>query len=248
MPKLSSLNLNMLRDLSPDNLTAVISFASLEPVGHELPLGIFQTITQHLADSLAELPNCLVIPPITIPYATPFQGFRGVISLRRNVFMNILADTARSLAAMGISRVLFLDGTCYAKSSIDEAMKKFKRTLPEQFNYGIITWQSENSMKQVFADSTNLKERWRSEAAAVQLFSEITGQPIPQSFKINKNISEKQFTSWLKRTRDPELLAKYFPEAHLSSWDQLVVQEPILPRLTKSIIETIEKGYIFHGI
>ncbi len=248
MPKLADLNLASFTATDLSQMIAVVPFASLEPVGHELPLGIFQRITETVSDSIAELQNCIVLPQITTPYATPFQGFRGVISLRRNVFMNVLADTALSLSAMGFGRVLFLDGTCYAKSSIDEAMKKFKRSLPEKFSYGIVSWQSESSMKTVFSDSLNLKERWRSEALAVQLFCEITGSPVPESFKLNTNISDKQFESWRKRTRDPELLRKYFPEAHLSSWDKLVVKEPILPKITKSICETIEKGYIFHGL
>jgi len=248
MPKLAKLTLSSINESDLSQMTAVIPFASLEPVGHELPLGIFQVITESLADSIAELSTCVVLPQITIPYATPFQGFRGVVSVRRNVFMNLLADAALSVSAMGFGRVLFLDGTCYAKASVDESMKKFKRSLPEQFSYGIISWQSDSSLKQIFSDSINLKERWRSEAAAVQIYSELTGVSVPVSLKLNKNISDKLFESWRKRNRDPEILRKYFPEAHLSSWDSLVVKEPILPKLTKSICETIEKGYIFHGI
>lgn len=248
MPKLANCSLSSITASDLSQMIVVIPFASLEPIGRELPLGIFQTITESLADSIAKLSNCVVLPQITIPYATPFQGFRGVVSLRRNVFMNVLADAALSVCAMGFGRVLFLDGTCYAKASVDESMKKFKRSLPEQFSYGIISWQTESSLKQIFSESINLKERWRSEAAAVQIYAELTGTAVPESFKLNTNISDKQFESWRKRTRDPELLRKYFPEAHLSSWDSLVAKEPVLPKVTKSICETIEKGYIFHGI
>jgi len=242
MPKLANMSLQTLTAADCSTMIGVIPFAALEPIGGELPLNLFQAVTESISTAVADLPNCVVLPQITTTYATPFQGFKGVVSLRRSVFMNVIADAVQSICAMGFRKVLFLDGTCYSKSSIDQGLKKFKRTLPEQFSYGIISWQHESSLKNAFATSVNLRERWRSEAAAVQIYAELTGTAIPEIFRLNKNISDQQFESWRKRTRDPEMLTKYFPEAHLSSWDSLAVEEPLFPKLTKSICETIEKG------
>ncbi len=249
MPKLENLSLRDINEIPRDTMTLVIPFAALEPVGKNLPLGAVQKVTEEISSALSELDNCIVAPQITTPYATPMKGFRGVISLRRTVFMNVLADTVLSACSWGIRRVLFLDGTSYSKSSVDAAMKKFKRKLPADFEYGIISWQSESSLKKVVPQrGTEIVNRWRNDAAIELLTSEITGTGPTSERKVNTNISDELFDQWLRRGKDPEKLVKYFPNGELSSWNELRKEEAILPLLVESISKTIDKGYIFHGV
>lgn len=248
MPYLGSLNPTSLTDLDWSEKTLVIPFSSLEAVGDSLPLSVFQTITNLIADEIAKRDDTLVVPSVAA-FATPMQGFRGVISLRRKVFMNQLADIVLTALTWGVRRVLFLDGTCFSKQTVDMAMKRFKRKLPEDFTYGIISWQSDPSLnKAVNAIAADLVQNWRNEAAAAILYSELTGGELITSVPANNNISKAQFEKWRKSGRDPEKLVKYFPNAHLSSWSSLTPEEPLMPILLKSINETMEKGYIYHGL
>ncbi len=248
MPKLALLNLSTLNELDCSEMTLVIPFSSLEPLGETLPFNTFQRVTGAIADKLSEREEFLVAPQITTPFATPLKGFRGVLSLRRTVFMNQLADMVLSSLSWGIKRVLFLDGTCYSKQTVDQAMKKYKRKLPEDFTYGVVAWQSDSNLNRAVKDgAADLSEHWRSEAAAALLFSELTGEAVPQNISPNKNISSQLFEQWRRRGRDPERLVKYFPNAALSSWSSLAPKEPLLPILINSITDTLEKGYIYHG-
>lgn len=248
MPYLGSMNLTSLTESDLSEKTVVIPFAALEPVGETLPLSVLQDITEAVAGAIAKRDNAIVVPAVTA-FATPVQGFRGVISLRRKVFMNQLADIVLNALSWGVRRVLFLDGTCYSKQSVDMAMKRFKRKLPEDFTYGVISWQADPALNRAVSQSSgDLVQRWRNEAAAVILHSELTGSAPVDAVPVNKNISQAQFEKWRKSGRDPEKLVKYFPNAHLSSWSSLSLEEPLMPILLESIFETMDKGYIYHGV
>lgn len=248
MPYLGSLNLASLTKTDFSDKTLVIPFAALEAVGDSLPLSIYQTVTDAVASEIAKRDDSLVVPAVTA-FATPMQGFRGVISLRRKVFMNQLADIVLNAVTWGVRRVLFLDGTCFSKQSVDMAMKRYKRKLPEDFTYGVVAWQSDPAFNRVLSESAvDLVQRWRNEAAAVLLYSELTGAEYPASVSVNSNISQTQFEKWRKSGRDPEKLVKYFPNAHLSSWNSLEPKEQLMPILMNSIFESMDKGYIYHGL
>ncbi len=249
MPKLQNLSLREIKEINCEEMTLVIPFAALEPVGENLPLGVIQMVTEQISGAVSERSDCLVASPITTPYATPMKGFCGVLSLRRNVFMNVIADTVLSACSWGVKRILFLDGTNYSKSSIDLAMKKFKRKLPTDFQYGIINWQSESTLKKVVPQrGTEISNRWRNDAAIELIASEISGIDPVAERSVNTNISDELFDQWLRRGKDPEKLVKYFPNGELSSWGNLQKAEPILPLIVSSINSTIDKGFIFHGI
>lgn len=250
MPKLENLNLSSMQNMDMSEIVAVIPFSSYEPVGETLPFSIYSKCTNAISDELAEGDEYLVLPQITSPYAVPFQGFRGVFSLRRKVFMNLIADTALSVSNWGVKRILFLDGTSYAKQSIDQAMKKFKRQFPDDFSYGIVNWQNSEPVKRCSTACTEvINEPFRSELGAMLLYCEITGDELIADVPENTNISAKQFEQWKRRGKDPERLVKYFPKAHLSHWSGAVApDEKLLPQIRKSIVETVAKGYLFHGI
>jgi len=249
VPKLQELSLPEISGIDCDSMTLIIPFSALEPVGSSLPLGSIQAITATIADELSLREDCLVTPQITIPYATPMQGFRGVLSLRRTVFMNLLADTVLSACSWGVTRILFLDGTSYAKPSVDSAMKKFKRKLPEGLTYGIISWQNDSSLKKAIPlMGDEIVNRWRNDSAIELLYSEITNRSVDSQRDPNRNISDELFQQWSRRGKDPEKLVKYFPNGELSSWGNLVQSEPLLPLLTTSINSNLDKGFIFHGI
>ncbi len=249
MPQLGSMSLSSLTSCDTSDKTIVIPIASLEPLGEELPLDVFQVITSKIASELSKSDDLIVAPLVSVPYSTPFKGFKGVISLRRTVFMNQLADIVLSASSWGIKKVLFLDGTCYAKSAIDSAMKKYKRKLTQDFTYGIVNWQSDSSIAKVIKQSaTGLQSNWRNEIAATLLYSEITDSPFVKTVEKNTNISIELFEQWRRRGKDPEKLKKYYPNGFLSSWENISIDEPLFPILMNTITKNIEKGFIYHVI
>lgn len=100
---------NEIEDSNVD--TAIIPIGSIEQHGPHLPLGTDWTISQELAERVAEkLGNCYLLPSIPYSNSQEHLEFKGTISLRPITLAQVIRDIVLSLYVNGIKKIVIISG------------------------------------------------------------------------------------------------------------------------------------------
>lgn len=238
-------------NLDENNVTTIETFlqetpvlllpiTTSEPLNDTLPVGAVSKISAIVTQAVAQKAQILCAPQIRYGFSTPFKAFPGVLSPRRNTFVTTVADVVRSAIGWGVTKVIFLEGSSYLRPSIDEALRRYKRKLPDGFSYSIISWQTLGVVRKFVKEHfENLNEQWRSEALFVYLWDELFGESVSSS--THKPVDQKLLTRWRKRGMDPDKFKAYCPKATLSRWDGYTTSDTLLPLLVTEIAQAIDK-------
>lgn len=219
----------------------IIPVAPVEPLGVELPLHSISSINHKVAQAVSEKLQLLCASPVRYAYATPFKAFPGVLSTKRDTFVTTMADCVRSAIGWGVKKVYFVEGSSYLASSIDEAMKRYKRKFPDDFSYEIISWQMLGPVRRFINEKyTDLAEVFRSEALYAYLVEELLGYSVESPS--SKAPDRELLTKWRKRGMDPEKLKAYAKDCRLSRWSGCDRNDKLLPLLVEAIVVDLTKG------
>ena len=90
--------------------TVIVPTGSVEQHGPHGPLMTDTLIPQEVARRVAQQVGALVAPPINYSLSYPHMGFTGLVQLRIPTFMALVEDLCASLATVGFTRVVFLNG------------------------------------------------------------------------------------------------------------------------------------------
>lgn len=241
MYQLEDLSVNQVKKLLAENQTLILPVTVMEPLGLDLPLGLVFRINEAVAKAVSKESQTLTAPLLKYGYSTPFKAFSGVLSTRKNSFITEVADIVRSAIGWGIKRIVFLDGSAYLRKEIDEALKRYKKKLPEDFSYTVVSWQTIGPVRKIVKESyNNLAELWRSEALYTALAKELFNTEFTPSQ--TKPVDAVLFKKWRKRGMDPEKLAAYAPLCSLSRWSDVSMSKKLFPILIEEICKEIKKG------
>jgi creatinine amidohydrolase len=90
--------------------TVIVPTGSTEQHGPHAPLLTDVLIPQEVARRVAPGIDALVAPPINYALSYPHAGFTGVVHVRIPTFMALVEDLCVSLATVGFTRIVFLNG------------------------------------------------------------------------------------------------------------------------------------------
>lgn len=221
-----------------DKPILIIPLVPMEPYGKNVPLGAINEISATISSKVASESNTLCATSMRYSFATPFKAFSGVLSMRKNTFITAIADVVRSAIGWGVKKVIFLDSSVYLQPSVEVALKRFQKKMPQDFTYEYICWQQIGSVRKIVKDSFDeLEERWRSEALIACLYREICDVEIIS--EDTKLVDQSLFQRWKKRGMDPEKLIAYSSGCSLSRWKAYKDSGALLPQLVSEICKRI---------
>ena len=90
--------------------TVIVPTGSTEQHGPHAPLLTDVLVPQEVARRIAPRLGAVVAPSINYALSYPHVGFTGVVHVRIPTFMALVEDLCVSLAAVGFTRVIFLNG------------------------------------------------------------------------------------------------------------------------------------------
>jgi len=90
--------------------TVVVPVGSTEQHGPHGPLLTDVLVPQEVARRIASRVGAVVGPPVNYGLSYPHVGFTGVVHLRIPTFMALIEDLCASFAAIGFTRIVFLNG------------------------------------------------------------------------------------------------------------------------------------------
>lgn len=90
--------------------TVVVPVGSTEQHGPHGPLLTDVLVPQEVARRIAPRVGAVVAPPVNYGLSYPHVGFTGVVHLRIPTFMALIEDLCASFAAIGFTRIVFLNG------------------------------------------------------------------------------------------------------------------------------------------
>jgi creatinine amidohydrolase len=93
-----------------DHQTVIIPTGSTEQHGPHGPLLTDVIVPTEVARRVAPEVGAVVAPSINYALSYPHVGFTGVVHVRVPTFMALIEDVAVSFAAMGFTRIVFLNG------------------------------------------------------------------------------------------------------------------------------------------
>jgi creatinine amidohydrolase len=93
-----------------ERTVAVIPAGSVEQHGLHLPLGVDTYVASALAEKLADEPQALVLPPVTVGVSEYHRHFCGTLWATPESFKAYVEDILGSLKFHGLRRVLFVNG------------------------------------------------------------------------------------------------------------------------------------------
>jgi len=93
-----------------DHQTVIVPIGSTEQHGPHAPLGTDVVIPVEVARRVAERVGAAVAPSMSYGLSYPHTGFTGVVQLRIPTFMAVIEDLCASLATVGFTRIVFLNG------------------------------------------------------------------------------------------------------------------------------------------
>lgn len=113
MVRLEELTRDELGELAP-TATVVVPVGSTEQHGPHLPVCVDTAIVTHLVEaaaaSIADTIPVVVTPTLPFGFAHHHLPFGGTISISTEVYVAVLVDIGRSLAAGGFGRIVFVNG------------------------------------------------------------------------------------------------------------------------------------------
>src|SRR5439155_17875817 len=147
----------------------VVSTGSKGRHGPQGPLVTDVLIPQEVARRLAPVVGAVVAPPINYALSYPHVGFTGVVHVRIPTFMALVEDLCVSLAAIGFSRIVFLNGhydntyaIAYACANAADRMPAGVRAFPINYWDGMTVAEA----AEFFGPTTGLHAN-RGETSAV---------------------------------------------------------------------------------
>jgi creatinine amidohydrolase len=90
--------------------TVIVPVGSTEQHGPHAPLATDVLIPVEVARRVAPRVGAVVAPSVDYALSYPHVGFTGVVHLRIPTFMALIEDLCASLAAIGFTRIVFLNG------------------------------------------------------------------------------------------------------------------------------------------
>jgi creatinine amidohydrolase len=152
-----------------EHQTVIVPTGSIEQHGPHGPLLTDVLIPQEVARRIAPEVGALVAPPISYALSYPHVGFTGVVHVRIPTFMTLIEDVCVSLAAIGFTRIVFLNGhydntyaLAYACATAAARMPAGVRAFPINYWDGMSAEES----SEFFGPSTGLHAN-RGETSAV---------------------------------------------------------------------------------
>ena len=95
-----------------DDAVVIIPVASTEQHGAHLPVNtdanIGFSIAKRAAEAIDDFP-VLVLPAIWTGYSVEHTGYRGVITLKHQTFIDVLSQVAEGIYKSGFTKILFLN-------------------------------------------------------------------------------------------------------------------------------------------
>jgi creatinine amidohydrolase len=136
-----------------DHQTVIVPIGSTEQHGPHGPLGTDALIPTEVARRVAQRVGALVAPTVNYGLSYPHTGFTGVVQLRIPTFMAVIEDLCASLAAIGFTRIVFLNGhydntyaIAYACANAAERMPADARAFPINYWDGLTADQAAEFM------------------------------------------------------------------------------------------------------
>jgi creatinine amidohydrolase len=152
-----------------DHQTVIVPVGSIEQHGPHGPLLTDVLIPQEVARRIAPRVGALVAPPISYALSYPHVGFTGVVHVGIPTFMALIEDVCVSLAEVGFTRIVFLNGhydntyaLAYACATAATRMPEGVRAFPINYWDGM----SADESAEFFGPSTGLHAN-RGETSAV---------------------------------------------------------------------------------
>ena len=129
MPEMT--NLEVQEYLDRGGRTVIVPVGSTEDHGDHGPLWTDVYIPTEVAKRAAPELDALVGPPVPFGIAHDHRGAAGVVHVRLDTFVNVLRDVCRSLADVGFTRVVLLNGHYCNSHAMEFAVAQFFDELPE---------------------------------------------------------------------------------------------------------------------
>ncbi len=152
-----------------DHTTVIVPIGSTEQHGPHAPLATDVLIPVEVARRVASRLGAVVAPPVSYGLSYPHTGFTGVVQVRIPTFMALVEDLCASLATVGFTRIVFLNGhydntyaIAYACASAAERMPDGARAFPVNYWDGMTAAEAAQ-----FFDPSNGLHANRGETAAV---------------------------------------------------------------------------------
>jgi creatinine amidohydrolase len=152
-----------------DHQTIIVPIGSTEQHGPHGPLGTDALIATEVARRVAERVGALVAPALGYGLSYPHTGFTGVVQLRIPTFMAVIEDLCASLATVGFTRIVFLNGhydntyaIAYACANATDRMPAGVRAFPLNYWDGMTAEEAAE-----FFDPSNGLHANKGETAAV---------------------------------------------------------------------------------
>jgi len=157
-----------------DHDTVIVPVGSTEQHGPHGPLLTDALVPTEVARRVAPRIGALVGPPINYGLSYPHVGFTGVVHLRIPTFSALIEDLCAGYAAMGLKRIVFLNGhydntyaIAYACASAAERMPDGVRAFPVNYWDGMTADES----AEYFGATAGLHAN-RAETSAVMAIDE----------------------------------------------------------------------------
>lgn len=152
-----------------DHQTVIVPIGSTEQHGPHGPLGTDALIPTEVARRAAGRVGALVAPAVSYGLSYPHTGFTGVVQLRIPTFMAVIEDLCASLATVGFTRIVFLNGhydntyaIAYACANAADRMPAGVRAFPLNYWDGMTPAEAAE-----FFDPSNGLHANKGETAAV---------------------------------------------------------------------------------
>jgi len=152
-----------------DHQTVIVPIGSTEQHGPHGPLGTDALIPTEIARRVAGRVGALVAPGLHYGLSYPHTGFTGVVQLRIPTFMAVIEDLCASLATVGFTRIVFLNGhydntyaIAYACANAADRMPAGVRAFPLNYWDGMAPAEAAE-----FFDPSNGLHANKGETAAV---------------------------------------------------------------------------------
>ena len=156
-------------DFLADHHTVIVPTGSTEQHGPHGPLLTDVIVPTEVARRVAPRVGAAVAPSINYGLSYPHTGFTGVVQVRIPTFMAVIEDLCVSLATVGFSRIIFLNGhydntyaIAYACATAAERMPPGVRAFPINYWDGMTA----DEAAEYFGPGTGLHAN-RGETSAV---------------------------------------------------------------------------------
>lgn len=152
-----------------DHQTVIVPTGSTEQHGPHGPLSTDVLVPVEVARRIAPSVGAVVAPSINYSLSYPHVGFTGVVHVRIPTFMALVEDLCVSLAGVGFTRIVFLNGhydntyaIAYACANAAERMPRGVRAFPINYWDGMTATEA----GEFFDASTGLHAN-RGETSAI---------------------------------------------------------------------------------